>query len=101
MITKSDWEPEKKIKFEPKSDFCLWKEKVPYLLGEVYSEGVNDLEKLLIQGAYLVELYGRARESDFVLPLIYIDKDFNATVYYMWHDVKQVCALSVNKTFLI
>lgn len=90
MITSSDTEPERLARFEPKSDFCLWKRHVPYLLGEVYSEGVNDCEKLLVQGAYLVQLYERG-EPHFVLPLIYIDKDFTAKVYYMWADDEKVC----------
>lgn len=56
------------------------------MLGEVFSEGIDDWEKLLIQGAYLVRIYGCVNGHDFVLPLIYIDENFGATVMYMWSD---------------
>lgn len=84
IIVTTQKHPNSRLKLDSKSDFCLWKGPIPYFLGEVYSEGVNNWEKLLIQGAYLVQAYGRLNQHDFVLPLIYINELFTAKVVYMW-----------------
>ncbi|KAF9060455.1 hypothetical protein BDP27DRAFT_1493350 [Rhodocollybia butyracea] len=69
--------------YNPKSDACLWRDFIPFWMMEIYSKGSNDFTRLLLSGASLVKNYSYTPGS-FVLPLIYVDMSFVATIMFMF-----------------
>ncbi|KAF9063800.1 hypothetical protein BDP27DRAFT_1426545 [Rhodocollybia butyracea] len=71
------------FRFNPKSDACLWRDFIPFWMMEIYSKGSNDFTRLLLSGVSLVKNYSYTPGS-FVLPLIYVDMSFVATIMFMF-----------------
>ncbi|KAF9063784.1 hypothetical protein BDP27DRAFT_1367726 [Rhodocollybia butyracea] len=69
--------------YNPKSDACLWRDFIPFWMMEIYSKGSNDFTRLLLSGVSLVKNYSYTPGS-FVLPLIYVDMSFVATIMFMF-----------------
>lgn len=93
VIVKTRDHPNRLLKFEPVSDHCLWKGFVVLWICKVFSKGVKDREKLLVEGAYLVRLLS-TKDKPFVLPVVYVDEYYNAKVMFMWQDGEEVCILA-------
>ena len=90
------------LSYEPESNIVWWLDKFPRLLGGVFSKGnIDEWARLLVQGAFCTRLANlllgeRGLKKEFVIVLLYVDKNFEASRYLFFQNSPGEVRLSLS-----